>query len=147
MRGAVSVALIYRYFDPVGRTADPARSTLITTTLLIVLFSTMVFGALTKPLLDLIQGPEGEGCHACKLESPCWGPHRCQMHAGCGLIRREWQHAYREKVVVRPGEEGQAWSLDRALTAPVEAAAQRICAGMLTITLQYQPPGHSLRKG
>jgi hypothetical protein len=36
-----------------------AHSTLITATLLIVLFSTMVFGALTKPLLDFIQGAAG----------------------------------------------------------------------------------------
>ncbi len=60
MRGAVSVALIYRYFDPHGAAAlDGHRSTLITTTLLLVLFSTMVLGGLTKPLLDYIQGPAG----------------------------------------------------------------------------------------
>lgn len=61
MRGAVSVALIYRYFDPHGAAAlDGHRSTLITTTLLLVLFSTMVLGGLTKPLLDHIQGSAGE---------------------------------------------------------------------------------------
>lgn len=60
MRGAVSVALIYRYFDPHGQAQlDAHRSTLITTTLLLVLFSTMVLGALTKPLFDLVQGHEG----------------------------------------------------------------------------------------
>lgn len=60
MRGAVSVALIYRYFDPHGAAAlDGHRSTLITTTLLLVLFSTMALGALTKPMLDYIQGPAG----------------------------------------------------------------------------------------
>lgn len=59
MRGAVSVALIYRYFDPHGQAElDAHRSTLITTTLLLVLFSTMVFGALTKPLFDLVKGHE-----------------------------------------------------------------------------------------
>jgi hypothetical protein len=58
----VSVALIYRYFDPHGAAAlDGHRSTLITTTLLLVLFSTMALGGLTKPMLDYIQGPAGEG--------------------------------------------------------------------------------------
>lgn len=58
----MSVALIYRYFDPHGAAAlDGHRSTLITTTLLLVLFSTMALGGLTKPMLDYIQGPAGEG--------------------------------------------------------------------------------------
>ena len=56
------MALIYRYFDPHGAAAlDGHRSTLITTTLLLVLFSTMALGGLTKPMLDYIQGPAGEG--------------------------------------------------------------------------------------
>lgn len=60
MRGAVSTALIYRYFDPHGGGAlDGHRSTLITTTLLVVLLSTMVMGAFTKPLLDYLQSPAG----------------------------------------------------------------------------------------
>ena len=68
MRGAVSTALIYRYFDPHGGGAlDSHRSTLITTTLLVVLLSTMVMGAATKPLLDFIQGPGGG-----LLQSTCW---------------------------------------------------------------------------
>ena len=47
---------------------DGHRSTLITTTLLLVLFSTMVLGGLTKPLLDHIQGPAGEG-HAHRIRT------------------------------------------------------------------------------
>jgi hypothetical protein len=70
MRGAVSVALIYRYFDPHGAAAlDGHRSTLITTTLLLVLFSTMALGGLTKPMLDYIQGPAGvrAACGTCNV--------------------------------------------------------------------------------
>ena len=44
---------------PVQALLDAHRSTLITTTLLLVLFSTMVFGALTKPMFDLVQGHDG----------------------------------------------------------------------------------------
>ena len=59
IRGAVSVALVYYHFDPMGKSEDEKRATLITTTLLLVLFSIMVCGALTKPLLDFMLGPEG----------------------------------------------------------------------------------------
>ena len=58
MRGAVSVALVYFYYDPDGATVDREKSTLIAMTLTVVLFSTLVFGAATKPLLDLMLGPE-----------------------------------------------------------------------------------------
>ncbi|KAK9823397.1 hypothetical protein WJX72_002484 [[Myrmecia] bisecta] len=67
MRGAVSVALVYYYYDPDGKTIDRQRSTLITMTLTIVLFSTMVFGGVTRPLLDFLLGkeehPRGRGGH------------------------------------------------------------------------------------
>ena len=59
IRGAVSVALVYYHFDPMGKSEDAKRATLITTTLLLVLFSIMVCGALTKPLLDFMLGAEG----------------------------------------------------------------------------------------
>eukprot|EP00955_Chlamydomonas_euryale_P043795 352715-Chlamydomonas_euryale.AAC.3 len=51
MRGAVSVALVYFYFD--ART-DGHHATVITSTLLVVLFTTVAFGAVTKPLLFLL---------------------------------------------------------------------------------------------
>ena len=72
----MSVALIYRYFDPHGAAAlDGHRSTLITTTLLLVLFSTMALGGLTKPMLDYIQGPAGEGFEALRVPSAAFrGP-------------------------------------------------------------------------
>ncbi|CAL8467488.1 g7026 [Coccomyxa elongata] len=53
IRGAVSVALVYYYFDPKGQSEDSHRATLIATTLVVVMFSITVFGAITKPLLDL----------------------------------------------------------------------------------------------
>ncbi len=64
MRGAVSVALVYYYFDPHGTTQDRHTSTMITTTLIVVLISIIFFGALTKPLLARVMGPQG---------APCWG--------------------------------------------------------------------------
>lgn len=66
MRGAVSVALVYYYYDPDGKTYDRQRSTLIAMTLAVVLISTLFFGAVTKPLLDLLLGPQGTG-----LSQPC----------------------------------------------------------------------------
>ncbi|KAJ9543130.1 hypothetical protein OSB04_022837 [Centaurea solstitialis] len=51
MRGAVSVALAYKKFTGSGQTVQPANALLITSTITIVLFSTVVFGLLTKPFL------------------------------------------------------------------------------------------------
>lgn len=59
MRGAVSVALVYAYYDPHGTTTDRPRSTLISMTLTVVLISTLAFGAVTKPLLDYLLGSRG----------------------------------------------------------------------------------------
>ncbi len=59
MRGAVSVALVYAYYDPDGSTTDRPRSTLISMTLTVVLISTLAFGAITKPLLDYLLGSQG----------------------------------------------------------------------------------------
>ncbi|KAI7743340.1 hypothetical protein M8C21_003221 [Ambrosia artemisiifolia] len=54
MRGAVSVALAFKQFTLSGVTLDPINATMITTTIVIVLFSTVVFGLLTKPLIRYI---------------------------------------------------------------------------------------------
>lgn len=56
MRGAVSVALVYLYYDPDGTTVDAQKSSLISMTLTVVLFSTLVYGAITKPMLDFLLG-------------------------------------------------------------------------------------------
>ena len=62
MRGAIAVALVYYHFDPRGMAEDSHRSTIIATTLILVLFSTVVFSAATKPLLEFMLGPQG-GLH------------------------------------------------------------------------------------
>ncbi|KAK3137498.1 hypothetical protein QOZ80_5BG0453090 [Eleusine coracana subsp. coracana] len=54
MRGAVSIALAYNKFTASGHTAVRVNATMITSTVIVVLFSTMVFGLLTKPLLSLL---------------------------------------------------------------------------------------------
>ncbi len=59
IRGAVSVALVYYFFDPKGQSEDSHRATLIAATLVCVMVSIIVFGALTKTLLDITLGPQG----------------------------------------------------------------------------------------
>ena len=63
MRGAVSVALVYYYYDTEG-SEEPNRhhATLISMTLTVVLISTLAFGAVTKPLLDYMLGSETGMC-------------------------------------------------------------------------------------
>ncbi|KAL4554705.1 hypothetical protein LXL04_037307 [Taraxacum kok-saghyz] len=57
MRGAVSVALAFKQFTLSGVTLDPVDATMITTTIVVVLFSTIVFGFLTKPLISYLLPP------------------------------------------------------------------------------------------
>uniref|UniRef100_A0A453HWT8 Cation/H+ exchanger transmembrane domain-containing protein n=1 Tax=Aegilops tauschii subsp. strangulata TaxID=200361 RepID=A0A453HWT8_AEGTS len=54
MRGAVSIALAYNKFAKSGHTQLPSNAIMITSTIIIVLFSTIVFGLLTKPLIRLL---------------------------------------------------------------------------------------------
>ncbi len=56
-----AVALVYYFFDPHGITNDPHLSTVITTTLVVVLISILIFGAATKPLLAYLMGTEEGG--------------------------------------------------------------------------------------
>ncbi|XP_006352635.1 sodium/hydrogen exchanger 4 [Solanum tuberosum] len=51
MRGAVSIALAFKQFTFSGVTIDPVHAVMVTTTVVVVLFSTLVFGFLTKPLI------------------------------------------------------------------------------------------------
>ncbi|KAL3733393.1 hypothetical protein ACJRO7_022853 [Eucalyptus globulus] len=51
MRGAVSIALAFKQFTYSGVTSDPVNATMVTNTIIVVLFSTLVFGFLTKPLI------------------------------------------------------------------------------------------------
>ncbi|CAK9194644.1 unnamed protein product [Sphagnum troendelagicum] len=52
MRGAVSIALAFNQFTEGGRTRNSDEATVITTTITVVLFSTIVFGTATKPLIS-----------------------------------------------------------------------------------------------
>ncbi|KAK9133081.1 hypothetical protein Scep_012609 [Stephania cephalantha] len=54
MRGAVSVALAFNQFTYSGVTWSPTDATMINTTTIVVLFSTLVFGYLTKPLISFL---------------------------------------------------------------------------------------------
>ena len=52
------MALVYYFFDPHGLTDDPHLSTVITTTMVVVLISILIFGAATKPLVAWLMGPD-----------------------------------------------------------------------------------------
>ncbi|KAK4388480.1 Sodium/hydrogen exchanger 2 [Sesamum angolense] len=54
MRGAVSMALAYNQFTRAGHTQLRGNAILITSTITVVLFSTVVFGLMTKPLVRLL---------------------------------------------------------------------------------------------
>ncbi|NP_001265892.1 Sodium/hydrogen exchanger 2-like [Cicer arietinum] len=54
MRGAVSMALAYNQFTMSGYTQLRSNAIMITSTITVVLFSTVVFGLLTKPLIRLL---------------------------------------------------------------------------------------------
>ncbi|KAJ3669620.1 hypothetical protein LUZ60_011570 [Juncus effusus] len=58
MRGAVSIALAYNKFTSSGHTQVSSNAIMITSTIIVVLFSTMVFGLLTKPLVLLLLPPK-----------------------------------------------------------------------------------------
>ncbi|MED6182283.1 monovalent cation:H+ antiporter, CPA1 (nhx1) [Stylosanthes scabra] len=54
MRGAVSIALAYNQFTRLGHTKLRENAIMITSTISVVLFSTVVFGMMTKPLVRLL---------------------------------------------------------------------------------------------
>lgn len=54
MRGAVSMALAYNQFTRAGHTQLRGNAFMITSTITVVLFSTVVFGLMTKPLVRLL---------------------------------------------------------------------------------------------
>ncbi|EPS60078.1 sodium/hydrogen exchanger, partial [Genlisea aurea] len=57
MRGAVSVALAYNQFTTTGRSQERGSAVMITSTITVVLFSTVVFGLMTKPLIRCLMPP------------------------------------------------------------------------------------------
>ncbi|KAJ1259147.1 hypothetical protein BS78_10G131800 [Paspalum vaginatum] len=54
MRGAVSIALAYNQFTFSGVTSDPVHASIITSTIIVVFFTTLVFGFLTRPLISAV---------------------------------------------------------------------------------------------
>ncbi|XP_058082668.1 sodium/hydrogen exchanger 1-like [Magnolia sinica] len=60
MRGAVSVALAYHQFTRSGHTKLSGHAMMITSTITVVLFSTVVFGLMTKPLVRLLLPPNAK---------------------------------------------------------------------------------------
>ncbi|XP_050223800.1 sodium/hydrogen exchanger 2 [Mercurialis annua] len=54
MRGAVSIALAYNKFTSLGHTNLRENAIMITSTITVVLFSTVVFGLMTKPLIRFL---------------------------------------------------------------------------------------------
>ncbi|KAF5465548.1 hypothetical protein F2P56_015542 [Juglans regia] len=54
MRGAVSMALAYNQFTRSGHTQLHGNALMITSTITVVLFSTVVFGLMTKPLVRIL---------------------------------------------------------------------------------------------
>ncbi|CAL9037594.1 sodium/hydrogen exchanger 1-like isoform X1 [Musa acuminata AAA Group] len=60
MRGAVSIALAYNQFTRSGHTQQRGNAFMITSTITVVLFSTMVFGLMTKPLIYFLLPPNSK---------------------------------------------------------------------------------------
>lgn len=54
MRGAVSMALAYKQFTSSGHTKLHGNAIMITSTITVVLFSTVVFGLMTQPLVRIL---------------------------------------------------------------------------------------------
>ncbi|RZC04580.1 Sodium/hydrogen exchanger 2 [Glycine soja] len=67
MRGAVSIALAYNQFTRLGHTKLRENAIMITSTITVVLFSTLAFGLMTKPLVRLLL-PSSK--HVMSLPSP-----------------------------------------------------------------------------
>ncbi|CAL9192046.1 sodium/hydrogen exchanger 1-like [Musa acuminata AAA Group] len=61
MRGAVSIALAYNQFTSFGDTEERGNAIFITSTITVVLFSTIVFGLITKPLVGYLLPPSTTG--------------------------------------------------------------------------------------
>ncbi|GAB4846065.1 Sodium/hydrogen exchanger 4 [Ancistrocladus abbreviatus] len=70
MRGAVSIALAFKQFTYSGVTLDPTNATMVTNTVIVVLFTTIVFGLLTKPLITWLAPHLDPGCDSREPKSP-----------------------------------------------------------------------------
>ncbi|XXG64828.1 hypothetical protein AAC387_Pa05g2680 [Persea americana] len=70
MRGAVSMALAYNQFTSLGHTELHGNAIMITSTISVVLFSNVVFGLLTKPLIRWLLPPNSKQTISMSSEPP-----------------------------------------------------------------------------
>ncbi|KAJ0092335.1 hypothetical protein Patl1_25566 [Pistacia atlantica] len=70
MRGAVSMALAYNQFTSSGHTKLHGNAIMITSTITVVLFSTVVFGLMTKPLVRILL-PSSKTLSRMESSEPC----------------------------------------------------------------------------
>ncbi|XP_044499358.1 sodium/hydrogen exchanger 2-like isoform X2 [Mangifera indica] len=70
MRGAVSMALAYKQFTCAGHTKLHGNAMMITSTITVVLFSTVVFGLMTKPLVRILL-PSSKSLAKLVSSEPC----------------------------------------------------------------------------
>ncbi|WOL06731.1 sodium/hydrogen exchanger 2-like [Canna indica] len=98
MRGAVSIALAYNQFTRSGHTQLRGNAIMITSTITVVLFSTVVFGLMTKPLIRYLL-PHTSKQHFSRMSSEVSTPksllssliengHGSEVEAGRGHILR-----------------------------------------------------------
>ncbi|CAI0384367.1 unnamed protein product [Linum tenue] len=73
MRGAVSMALAYNKFTSGGHTHLRGNAILITSTIIVVLFSTVVFGLMTQPLIRFLL-PDGKSQSSTAVSSHAGSP-------------------------------------------------------------------------
>ncbi|CAL1382036.1 unnamed protein product [Linum trigynum] len=73
MRGAVSMALAYNKFTSGGHTHLRGNAILITSTIIVVLFSTVVFGLMTQPLIRFLL-PDGKSQPSTAVSSHAGSP-------------------------------------------------------------------------
>ncbi|KAK7821509.1 sodium/hydrogen exchanger 3 [Quercus suber] len=70
MRGAVTIALSYNKFANSNKTLTEDSALMITSTIIVVLFSTVVFGSITKPLIEAMLLRNAKPVHSDATDIP-----------------------------------------------------------------------------
>ncbi|GMY21435.1 sodium/hydrogen exchanger 1-like [Fagus crenata] len=70
MRGAVTIALSYNQFANSDKTSTEDSALMITSTIIVVLFSTVVFGSITKPLIEAVMLRHAKPAHSDATDIP-----------------------------------------------------------------------------
>ncbi|WOL12289.1 hypothetical protein Cni_G21055 [Canna indica] len=111
MRGAVSIALAYNQFTKRGEAQQMGDAFLITSTITVVLFSTVVFGLLTKPLVGfLLPSSTGHLTSTLSFTSENLGPPKSYL----SMLLQNGQGSIMEDEHNNP----HPTNLQRLLTAP-----------------------------